>query len=482
MSKVEHAKSKKKRVGNNWVSTAPVALRSISLTSLFVSLLACGFLSAPASATDLLEIYHEALQNDPTYASARAALTAGEEKSVQGRALLLPNVNLTGSSTSSNTAYSVGAQTIGGTPPVTVPAETINGVRSTSGSYTLQLTQPLFHWEDWQQYEQGKLQVSASEALFGQAKLDLMIRVSQAYFDILSAQDTLDSVRANKAAIAGQLDIAKRNFEVGTTTITDQQEAQARYDLEVALEFAAESDLETKRSAMQQIIGHAPDALAPLRSGIQLSAPEPNNINDWISAAEHDNYSVVGAQITQELAKRTISLNRAGHMPTLDFVANINRSTNSAIPVEQQPAFTDTSRNVGIQLNVPLFSGFAVTSKVREAIALEDKAGDDYEAAKRAAALAVRQAFVGVNSGLAQVKAYEAAELSSQASLDSNKLGYEVGVRINIDVLNAQQQLYTTRQNLPKARYDTIMNGLRLKSASASLKEEDLVQINTMLH
>jgi outer membrane protein len=309
-----------------------------------------------------------------------------------------------------------------------------------------------------------------------------MLRVAQAYFDVLSAQDTLESVRANKTAITEQLAIAKRNFEIGTTTITDQQETQARYDLAVASEFAAENDLEIKRSTLQQTIGHAPEALAPLRKGVELSGPEPMNINDWVSAAEHDNYTVVGAQINQEIAKHTIALNRAGHLPTLDFVANVNRSSNSAVPVLEQPAFIQNSRNIGIQLNVPLFSGFAVTSKVREAIALEDKAGNDYEAARRSAALSARQAFLGVNSGLAQVKAYEAAEISSQSALQSNMLGYEVGVRINIDVLNAQQQLYTTQQNLAKARYDTIMSGLRLKAASASLKEEDLVQVNTLLH
>ena len=438
-------------------------------TALTISLAACGLLSAPASAVDLIQTYQEALQNDATFASARAAMTAGEEKSVQGRALLMPNIVLTGSNNLSTANYVAGSQDI-------------NGVRSTSGSYTLQLTQPLFHWEDWQQYEQGKLLVLSTEAMFDQAKLDLMTRVAQAYFDVLSAQDTLESVRASKTAITEQLAFAKRNFEVGTTTITDQHEAQARYDLAIAQEFAAENDLEIKRSTLQQIIGHAPEGLAPLRKGVELTAPEPVNINDWVSAAEHNNYSVVGAQINQELAKRSISLNRAGHLPTLDLVTYVNRSSNSAVPVQQQPAFTETSKNIGIRLNIPIFSGFAVTSKVREAIALEDKAGNDFEAAKRGAALAARQAFLGVNSGLAQVKAYEAAETSSQSSLDSNKLGYEVGVRINIDVLNAQQQLYTTQQNLAKARYDTIMNGLRLKSASASLKEEDLAQINTLLH
>ena len=437
--------------------------------TLILSLITCGLVSIPAHAVDLLQTYQEALQNDPVYAGARAALAAGEEKSVQGRALLMPSVNLTGTNSMSDTNYSTGSIDF-------------NGARSYNSNYGVQLSQPLFRWQNWQQFEQGKLLVSASEAQFGQARLDLMIRVSQAYFDVLSAQDTLESVQANKTAITEQLAFAKRNFEVGTTTITDQHEAQARYDLAVAQEFAAQNDLEIKRSTLQQIIGHEPASLMPLRKGVQLTAPEPLNINDWVSAAEHNNYGVVGAQINQEIAKRTISINRAGHMPTLDLVANVNRASNSAIPVMQQPAFISDSKSVGIQLNVPLFSGFAVTSKVREAIALEDKAGNDYEAARRSAALAARQAYLGVNSGLAQVKAYEQAEISSQSSLQSNKLGYEVGVRINIDVLNAQQQLYTTQQNLAKARYDTIMNGLRLKSASAALKEEDLVGVNTLLH
>ena len=436
---------------------------------LILSMMTCGIASVPAHAGDLLQTYQEALQNDPTYAAARDALAAGQEKSVQGRAGLMPQVNFTGTNMHSVANY-------------TADGLDINGVHSSNSSYTLQLTQPLFRWDNWQNYEQGKLLVTASEAQFGQARLDLMIRVSQAYFDVLSAQDTLESVQANKKAITEQLAFAKRNFEVGTTTITDQHEAQARYDLAVAQEFAAQNDLEIKRSALQQIIGHEPDGLMPLRKGVQLTAPEPLNIGDWVSAAEHNNYGVIGAQVNQEIAKRTISINRAGHLPTLDLVANINRSSNSAVEVMQQPAFVENAKTVGIQLNVPIFSGFAVTSKVREAIALESQAGNEYEAARRNAALAARQAYLGVNSGLAQVKAYEAAEISSLSSLQSNKLGYEVGVRINIDVLNAQQQLYTTQQNLAKARYDTIMNGLRLKSESAALKEDDLVQINTLLH
>lgn len=433
------------------------------------SFLFFSIISSPGFAIDLIETYREALQNDPIYAGARATLTAGQEKSVQGRALLLPNVNLTGSNLHSVTNYSSGNQSV-------------DGVRSTNSNYSLQLTQPLFHWENWQQYEQSKLQVLASQAQFEQAQLDLMVRVAQAYFDVLSAQDTLESVRANKTAITEQLAFAKQTFEVGTTTITDQHEAQARYDLAVAQEFAAENDLAIKRFTLQQIIGQSPTSLAPLRKEVQLSAPQPANMNDWVSAAENNNYNVVGAQFAKEIAKRSIAVNRAGHLPTLDLVANINHTGNSAVPVQQLPAFVANSRSVGIQLNVPIFSGFAVTSKVKEAIALEDKAGNDFESARRSAALAARQAFLGVNNGLAQINAYKAAEISSRSALQSNVLGYEVGIRINIDVLNAQQQLYTTQQNLAKARYETIMNGLRLKLASGSLKEEDLVQVNGLLH
>jgi len=431
--------------------------------------LASSIFSAPVFATDLLQTYRESLQNDPVYASARAAFTAGQEKSVQGRSLLLPNVAITGTNNLSNANYYSRGQVV-------------DGVRSTNSRYSLQLTQPLFHWENWQQYQQSKLQVLVSEAQFEQAQSELMVRVAQAYFDVLSAQDTLESVRANKSAITEQLAFAKQSFDVGTTTVTDQHEAQARYDLAVAQELAAENELEVKRFNLQQITGHTPDTLTPLNKAVQLTAPEPANINDWVSAAEKNNYNVVSAQVTQEIAKRAISLNRAGHLPTLDLVASVNRSSTSAIPVQQLPAFTENSRNIGIQLNVPLFSGFAVTSKVREAIALEDKAGSEVESAKRSAALAARQAYLGVNSGLAQINAYRTAEISSKSALESNTLGYEVGLRINIDVLNAQQQLYTTQQNLAKARYDTIMNGLRLKSASGSLKEEDLAQVNALLH
>jgi outer membrane protein len=446
-------------------STSFFSFKVYTLIALFV---ASTLFSEKAFAINLIETYREALQNDSKYASARAEFTAGQEKRIQGRALLLPVISITGKNMLANTDYSS-------------ENTSIDGIKTSDGKYALQLTQPLFRWENWQRYELGKLQTLVSEARFRQAQLDLMGRVAQAYFDVLHAQDSLEAARANTVAFSDQLRFATSNLEAGTNTITDNEEAQARHSLALADEFAAESDLEIKRSALQQIIGHEPDALSPLNKEVQLTAPEPADIKEWVNAAEKNNYGVVAAQVEQEIAKRSISLNRAGHLPTVDLVATVSRSMSSAVPVQNLSGYQENSRSIAIQLNVPLFSGFAVTSKVREAIALEDKAANDVESTKRNAALQARQAFLGISRSLAQTSSYTAAKIASQSAVESTRMGYHAGVRIITDLLNAQQQLYVTQQQLSRVRYDIILHGLRLKWAAGSLKEEDLVRVNGLL-
>jgi outer membrane protein len=434
---------------------------------LIAVLLASAF-SLNAQAADLIQVYQQALANDATYASARAAAAAGRERITQGRAGLLPTVGVTGDVTKNNsdfTSWNNNPQLGGG-----------SNLRTNEFQVTLQ--QPLFRWDRWETYQQSKLQQAISEAQFAQAQQDLITRVAQAYFDVLAAQDTLESTRAQKVAVTEQLASAKRNFEVGTQTITDTHEAQAAYDLVVSQEIAAVNDLETKKTALQAIIGTAPATLATLRTGVNLTAPQPANVDQWVSAAENQNYAVTVAQLQLESAKRDISKNRAGHYPTVDLVASsLHRDVNG----QTTSSGKSNSNAIGIQYSIPIFSGFAVTSRVRESIALEDKARNDLEANRRNAALVARQSFLGVNSGLAQVKALEAAEVSSNSALESNKLGYQVGVRINIDVLNAQRQLYQTRTDLARARYNTILAGLKLKAAAGSLREEDLQPINALL-
>ena len=411
-----------------------------------------------AQAADLLQVYQQALAHDQIYQSARYALQAGNEKAIQGRAGLLPSVGIGGSYTRS------GDSSLG----------------NSSNVYNLTLTQPLLRVGNWESYQQGKLSVAVSEAQFAQAQQDLIVRVGQAYFDVLTAQDVLSFLRAQKVAISEQLASAKRNFDVGTATITDTNEAQARYDLANAQEIAAQNDLDVAQSRLQQIIGQSPGALSPLRTNVQLSLPQPAQIDTWVSSAEQQNYGVVAQQFALEISQSEIKRNRAGHYPSVDLVAGrgYSNQNNSSTPYLNGRGY---SNSIALQWNIPLFSGFAVNSKVDEAIALSEKARADLENARRNAVLNTRQAYLGVSNGLAQVKAYEAAEISSKSALESNQLGYQVGVRINIDVLNAQQQLFSTRRDLAKARYDTLINGLKLKSAAGSLKEEDLVQINQLL-
>ncbi|MDB5794892.1 MAG: TolC family outer membrane protein, partial [Noviherbaspirillum sp.] len=353
--------------------------------TLIAALIAGAFISLNAGATDLLQVYREALANDAQYASARATLTAGQERGTQGRAGLLPTIGLSGNASKSNSTTNA------------------NGIESSSPTfgttgYTVSLSQPLFRWANWETYQQGKLSVAVSEAQFAQAQQDLIVRVAQAYFDVLTAQDALASVQAQKIAITEQLASAKRNFEVGTATITDTHEAQARYDLAVAQEFAAQNDLQIRRSALQQIIGKPAGELATLRPGVTLDAPQPTQVERWVDSAEQQNFGVVGQQLAVEVARREISKSRAGHYPTVDLVASRNRNM-PGFTTTAPGGLTATNNSVGVQVAIPLFSGYSVTSRVRETIALEDRARADLENARRTAAQGARQAFGGVNAG-----------------------------------------------------------------------------------
>jgi len=447
-------------------------MRKTALAPLTAMLMAAG-LAAPLTvhAADLLQIYRDARTNDAAFASARAALEAGREKGPQGQALLLPTINAAASSVYNSNYFE---NTAGATAGQRFSRD------FNSNGWSVTLTQPLFRMQNWTQYKQSEFQVAQAEAQFGQAAQDLIVRTAQGYFDVLASQDSLATIQAQKAAIAEQLAQAKRNFEVGTATITDTHEAQARYDLSTSAELAAQNDLEFKKTALQQLIGKAPDNLTPLSPKMSLVAPQPTMMESWAETAQKQNYAVRLQEASVEIANREVERNRQGHYPTLDLVGNYaragqNGSLQTGIGFEQKIA------TIGLQLTVPLYAGGAVNSRTREAIANREKARADLENSRRTVALAARQSYLGVTNGMVQVKALEQALLSSETALASNKLGYDVGVRINIDVLNSQQQVFSTRRDLSKARYDTIMNGLRLKAAAGSLTEADVVEVNRLL-
>jgi len=427
-------------------------------------LIATQLFASPLWAADLMQVYRAAQDNDPSFAAARATLDAGREKVPQARSGLLPSLVAGGNTTWNESQSSL------------APGKNFN---YNSNAYQLTLTQPLFRWQNWLGYDQAKLLVAQAEANFELARQDLVLRSAQAYFDVLYAQENLTAVRASKQAIAQQLELAKKSFEVGTATITDTHEAQARYDLAVAQEIAGENDLEVKRRALQAIIGNEPEALAGLRSGAEPVAPQPAEMAPWVAAAEKDSLNVQVQQANAAIAEREVDKQRAGHYPTIDLVANAGHGKTLASPLIGQAESDFT--NAGIQVNIPLYLGGAVVSREREATANRSAAQSALEATRRGAALAARQYYLGVTNGLAQVRALKAGLASSQLALESNKLGYDVGVRINIDVLNAENQVYMTRRDLARATFDTLMAQLRLKAAAGSLGEDDVAQINALL-
>ena len=418
-------------------------------------------LTSAAHAENLSTVYQDAQAYDAQYAAARAAYQAGQEKSVQGRAGLLPNVNAGGNVTRNDLHSSLPG----------------GDSQYTSNGYSLTASQPLFRMQNWLQYAQSKQQVKIAEMQFKAAGQDLILRVAQAYFDVLQSQDNIAFIEAQKAAITEQLAAAKRNFEVGTATITDTHEAQARYDLAVAQEIAEQNSLDIRLRALEKLIGKPPGALDALAEPAQFKA-ESGTIDEWAARASQGNLQAEIQRIAKTIADQEVERNRAGHYPTLDAVAGYNVNNNQNFGTMQ----VDTRvASVGLQLNVPIYQGGLTSSRVREAVANQEKARQDLEAATRDAGLQARQAWLNVNSGAARVRALEQALVSTQAQLDSTKLGLQVGVRTSLDVLNAEQQVFSARRDLAGARYAYLLSGLSLKAAVGSLSPADLTEIDRYL-
>jgi outer membrane protein len=426
-------------------------------------------LCGTARAEGLLQLYEAARAYDATWQSARSQYEANVFRGEQARAGILPQAGLSAGVTRSELDSRVAAP----------------GVSSDRGFTTQQATlsasQPLYRPANVATYRQGQRQIELAEYQLTAAGQDLMIRVSQAYFDVLAAQDTLAFVRAQKAATAEQLASARRNFEVGTSTITDTREAQARYDLVLAQEIAAENDLRVKRLALDTLVGKDNTQPNPLATPLNVPAPVPADPEAWVAAAEGNSPAILQAKKAVEIAELETEKAKAGHKPTLDLTSSYGITRNPGGSATTPLDSRTNNGNVGLAFNLPLFAGFATQNRVRETLSLEEKARSDLEATRRAVAQAVRTAYFGVQSGQGQVRALEAAEASSQSALDANRLGYQVGVRINIDVLNAQSQLFQTKRDLAAARYNVLLGHLRLRQANGTLQPEDLARLNTLL-
>lgn len=422
-------------------------------------------LALPARAQSLLDLYQASKAFDASYQSAKSLFDANLAKGEQAKAALLPSVGL---------ALGVNRSNIDSN----TPAFDRGGYGSQNA--TLSASQPLYRPANVATAEQGKKQAALAQAQLDAASQDLIVRVSQAYFDVLAAQDSLDFVRAQKAAVSEQLASAKRNFEVGTATITDTREAQAQYDLVLAQEIAAENDLRVKKLALDQTTGQSASAPKPLLVPVTLPAIAPDTVAPWVAESEDIHPAVRQAKLALEVAQLETQKAQAGNKPTLDLTGSYGITQNNGSSSSAQDYRTNVT-TVGLSFNLPLFAGFSIQNRIKETVALEEKSRADLDVARRSVAQGTRSAFFGEQSGLSQVKALEAAEASGQSALDATKLGYQVGVRINIDVLNAQTNLYNTKAKLAKARYDVLVGNLKLRQANGSLKEDDINAVNALL-
>jgi outer membrane protein len=437
----------------------------MNLRQLPLTLALLGAFALPAQAQSLVELYDAARSFDASYQSAKSLYDANVYKAEQAKAGLLPSAGLAMGINRAN-----------------ISSGTAAFDRGTYGNQTatLSASQPLYRPANRATAEQGIKSVDLAQAQLQIADQDLIVRVSQAYFDVLAAEDNLNFVKAQKSAVSEQLAAAKRTFEVGTSTITDTREAQARSDLVLAQEIAAENDLRVKKVALDQLTGKTPATPKPLLLPLMLAPVSPADVNHWVTQSEELSPAVRQAQLGLQVAQLETQKAQAGHKPTLDLVGSYNVTQNNGTASTTMDYRANVAQ-VGLSFNLPLFAGFATQNRIKETLALEDKARSDLDAAQRGVAQATRTAFFGADSLLGQVKALEAAEASSQSALDATQLGYQVGVRINIDVLNAQTALFDTKAKLAKARYDLLLAGLKLRQAAGSLVADDLTAINAVL-
>jgi len=444
----------------------------------------------PGQTMDLMRLYQEAAFNDPVLNSARFNYAANKEIYWQGLSTLLPQV-------SANPAATRFFQHGEG-----------NSRIFDQRSYTVSLTQPVFNAAALEVFKQGDLVTKVGDLQFLQAQQDLVIRVSQAYFDVLTAQDNVELFQNKKALIKQQLQAAQSKFEVGSATIVDANDAQARFDIANAQETAAQAELIVRRGVLEQIVGHPVPPLKPLAKDAKIEGvvadprakvkdakgipiaesvnpklPPGQELNDWIKQAEAANYGVLASQLNVDIAQSSYRGSLAANYPTINFVGTTGFNAANGSPTNFNPSTTQNIFNntIALQMSVPIFSGGFNNSVIRQRAALVDKAKSDYDNLRRTAAQATRQAFTGFYGGLATVRAFEAAEKSSASALASSQLGFDVGTLINLDVLITLDALFTTRATLYKARYDTILNALRLKAHAAALTDQDLLAVNALL-
>jgi outer membrane protein len=433
----------------------------VALTTIFAS---------GSKAADLLASWRAARAYDANFSAAGNALSAGLEKSKQGDSLILPQVALTANMGQARTIVAPGDPAIAGTV----------GQGPQYGS-AVSLVQPIYDASAFATRNELKVQTQQAQVQYRLAEQDLILRVAKAYFEVLLAQENVNLVKAQMDAVSQQLAQAKKTFSVGSATITDTNEAQARFDAIVASEISARNDLDLKRAAYRQLTNLDPLTLVPISETRTPTPPQPAVIDPWLAQAQSDSLAVIAQELGIRISKSEIERYRLQASPTLALVASVGRQWDGS--GSASPGFTDrtSSNTIGLQLTIPLYTGGYRSSRYREAVSLANEQRDTLEAIVRDAQQTARQSFLGVETGAAQIKALEQARVSSESSVASSKVGRDIGVRTTVDVLNAEQIHYQNMYNLVAARYQYLLSKLQLAASVGKLNEGELESVNSWL-
>lgn len=450
-------------------SRAQSIFRSSALGSHAVAALLIGCFSFSAQSEDLLDIYRLALRNDPTFEVARYTLKAAQEKYPQALAGLLPTVNANGANnvTRAQDQFST-------SPSISRDVHAWN--------WSLQLTQPLIRMQNVYAYDEAKVALEQAQAQYNQAEQDMILRITQAYFGVMASREGIKVAEVELSATGEQLELAKHGFDKGVAAITDVHEAQSRVDLARSHLVEAQNELDAKSAELGKIVDEVPEQLAALGPSVPIPPPQPNDQQVWIKQARDNNPAVRAAQSGLLVAEAAVGKTRAEHTPTLDLVASYGEnyaSGSATMPTDL--ASRGQNKLIGVQFTIPLFAGGGTSSHVAEVMANKYRAGAELEVARRQAATDARVAFAAVVNGLSQITALESAVESSQSSVTGNQVGYKLGIYNNVKVLDAEQQLYTAKRDLVKARYETLFQALKLKAAAGILNGEDMISCNALL-
>ncbi|WP_434632874.1 TolC family outer membrane protein [Chromobacterium sp. CV08] len=430
-------------------------------------------LSSPGHAFDLVGAWQAARNYNADFAVSRAQRDAGQEKLVQGRSQLLPQISATGSYNYNNPLQPKVLLDASGNPASDMHYET--------HGYSVNVQQPLFDVGKYTGYKKGKIGTELADTTYDAAEQQLILDISQAYFDVLRAQDTLAATRASKKTYLNLLQQAKTAFEVGTATITDTNEAQAGYDGAVAQEISDANNLELAQHNLQRLTGLDPAGIQTVREQLPLESPKPAGLDAWIDMAQRNSLKIKSAEQNLQLAEQTITEKRGNHLPTVNLTAGYNDSVSNQSTTTLPGMQHSRGSQIGVTVTVPLFAGGGISSQVREAVALRDAAREQLEASRRQVREDVRKAFLGVTNGAALVRAQQQLLVSAKSKVESTRLGKEVGIRTSIDLLQAEQAYYSALTTLANAKYSYLTARLALAQSAGQLEPQVLSDVNQLI-